>query len=148
MLDDTDRRIIEALQGDFPLASRPFALAGKALGISEKELIIRLDTLLQTKVLTRFGPMFNIDRMGGKFCLCAMAVPAERFEIVAGIVNAFPEVAHNYEREHAFNMWFVLAAEKPEDIARLCSQITAATGIEVLAFPKEREFFVELKVPA
>lgn len=148
MLDQTDRRIINALQGGFPLGERPFAVAAQELGLGEAELIERLRNLLDCGTLSRFGPMFDAERMGGAFCLCAMSVPAARFETVAALVNAMPEVAHNYERAHTLNMWFVLAAETPARIEAALRTIEAETGLEVLALPKEREFFVGLRVEA
>ena len=99
-------------------------------------------------MLTRFGPMFQVERMGGAFVLAALAVPEERFDEVAHKVNALPEVAHNYRREHRLNMWFVLATERPEGIADAIARIGRDTGLKVFAFPKEREYFVELKLAA
>lgn len=147
-LDATDRKLINTLQGDFPLTRTPFADLARSLGLDETELIERVQRLLGARVLTRFGPMFQIERVGGAFCLAAMEVPEERFEEVAGAVNAFAEVAHNYRREHALNMWFVLATEHPEGIAAVSGAIERATGLEVLLFPKEREYFVEMKLEA
>ena len=103
---------------------------------------------LDCGALTRFGPMFQIERIGGAFCLAAMAVPDERFEAVTAAVNAFPEVAHNYQRNHTLNMWFVLATERPEDIASTGRAIEEKTGLPVFLFPKEREYFVEMKLRA
>src|SRR5574343_1718999 len=97
-LDATDRAIIDTLQGDFPLCERPYAQAAERLGIGEADLLSRLERMLEDKVLTRFGPMFQIERMGGAFVLAALAVPEDRFEAVAEQVNAFPQVAHNYRR--------------------------------------------------
>ncbi len=77
-----------------------------------------------------------------------MEVPAERFDDVAAIVNAFPEIAHNYQREHRLNMWFVVATERPERIAAVLDEIRAATGLKVLDLPKEQEFFLELRLTA
>ena len=113
-LSDLDRNIINALQGGFPLTDTPYADVAATLGISEAALLERLKEMLDTRVLTRFGPMFQVERMGGRFVLAAMAVPESRFEAVNAQVNALPEVAHNYRRDHAFNMWFVLATETPE----------------------------------
>ena len=138
-LDGLDRRIINALQGDFPLSDEPYREAAEALGLSETELLARLKRMLDERVLTRFGPMFQIERMGGRFVLAAMQVPEADFERIATIVNAFPEVAHNYRREHAFNMWFVLATERPDGITDTVARIEAATGLAVAPFPKERE---------
>ena len=147
-LDDIDRRIVNALQEGFPLSPRPYAEAAQRLGLSEDDLISRLKHLLETRAITRFGPFLDAAAMGGAFCLCAMAVPAERFEAVMIQVNARPEVAHNYERAHRLNMWFVLATETPEGIGQVAREIEGETGLKVLLFPKEREFFVGFRVAA
>ena len=129
-MDELERRGVNALQGGFPLSERPFAEAAAALGCDEATLIACIGRLLQQGTLTRFGPLFDAAALGGAFTLCAMQVPAADFTRVAETVNAFPEVAHNYEREHALNMWFVLATEKPEDIAAAIGRIEAATGLQ------------------
>lgn len=147
-LDDIDRALINALQGDFPLSRQPFAEVGVRLGLTEEEVLVRLQRLLDARVLTRFGPMFQIERIGGAFCLAAMSVPDDAFEQVAAQVNAFAEVAHNYRRDHALNMWFVLATERPDGIAECARRIEAVSGLPVFLFPKEREYFVEMKLEA
>jgi len=147
-LDAVDRQIIDRLQGDFPLCERPYAAAAERLGIAEDELLERLRRLLDARVLTRFGPLVQIERMGGAFVLAALRVPEERYDEVAGLVNALPQVAHNYRREHALNMWFVLATETPAGIGAAIARIEEATGLPVYAFPKEREYFVEMKLAA
>jgi DNA-binding Lrp family transcriptional regulator len=148
MLNATDRRIIDALQGGFPVCERPFLAAAAELGLAEDELIARIDALLTDGTLTRFGPLFDVEKLGGTFTLAAMRVPLADYERVAAAVNALPEVAHNYAREHDLNMWFVLGTETPEGIAAAIARIEAQTGLQVYAFPKEREFFVELKLKA
>ena len=147
-LDELDRRIINALQGGFPISDEPYREVADSLGTTEAELLARLQRMLDTKVLTRFGPMFQIERLGGRFVLAALAVPEARFAEVTAQVNALPEVAHNYRREHALNMWFVLATERPEGIAQAIARIEAATGLPVFAFPKLREFFVDMRLKA
>jgi DNA-binding Lrp family transcriptional regulator len=147
-MDDIDRRIVNELQGGFPLCERPFAEAGARLGLSETQLLCRVQDLLDRKILTRFGPLFDAERLGGAFSLCAMRVPEPDFERVAALVNAHPEVAHNYERAHRYNMWFVLAALSREAIDRALSEIEAETGYPVLDLPREEEFFVELALTA
>jgi DNA-binding Lrp family transcriptional regulator len=147
-LDDTDRRIVNALQEGFPLAPRPYRQAAERLGLAEDDLIARLKRLLEARVLTRFGPFLDAAAMGGAFCLCAMAVPAECFEAVMIQVNARPEVAHNYERAHRLNMWFVLATETRQGIERVALEIEAETGLKVFLFPKEQEFFIGFRVAA
>lgn len=147
-MDELDRRFINALQGNFPIAPRPFRDAARNLGTDEATLIMRLKRMLDEGILTRFGPLFNADRLGGAFTLCAMSVPAAAFERVAALVNAFPEVAHNYEREHRLNMWFVLATGDPAQTAQVISRIEAQTGCPVLELPKEAEYFVDLRLAA
>jgi len=148
MLDATDRLLVNSLQGGFPLEQRPFAIVADHLGLEEDEVVARIGRLVASGVLSRFGPMYDAERMGGAVCLCAMAVPGDRFEAVAETVNSFSEVAHNYERRHALNMWFVLATETPAGIAEAAARIEAATGLPLHLFPKEREFFVGMRVEA
>jgi DNA-binding Lrp family transcriptional regulator len=146
-MDAIDRRIVDTLQHGFPVCERPFLAVASGLGIGEDALIARVEALLADGTLTRFGPLFNADRLGGAFVLAAMSVPPLAFERVAAQVNAMPAVAHNYARDHALNMWFVIAADTPAGIDDAIAQIERATGLPVFAFPKEREFFVELKLP-
>lgn len=147
-LDATDRAIVNALQEGFPLTPRPFADVGKPLGLTEDELIARIQNLREEGVITRFGPFFDAEAMGGAFCLCAIAVPRARFEDVVTLVNAHPEVAHNYERSHRLNMWFVLATDTPEGIEKTARAIERETGLRVLRFPKLKEFFIGFRVKA
>lgn len=148
LLDDIDRRIINALQGGFPIVDEPYRVVAERLGLPEAELLARLGRMLDTKVLTRFGPMYQVERLGGRFVLASMKVPEADFDRVTRIVNSLPEVAHNYRREHDFNMWFVLAAEHPDGIPAAIMAIECATDLPVYAFPKEREYFVEMKLRA
>lgn len=147
MLSPEDARLVDHLHGGFPLTDRPFADVAAQLGWSEDRVIERLRQLLARGDLTRFGPLYQIERAGGRFVLAAIAVPEERFDAVAATVNALPEVAHNYRRAHALNMWFVVATETPEQADATLARIEADTGLPVLAFPKEREFRVELRLP-
>ncbi len=147
-MDEVDRSIVNVLQGGFPICDEPYLAVAEPLGLTEAELIARLQRLLETKTLTRFGPMFQVERMGGAFVLAALAVPEADYERVAEQVNALPEVAHNYRREHALNMWFVLATETPEGIPAAIDRIEGATGLPVYAFPKLKEYFVEMKLAA
>ncbi|WP_066733949.1 Lrp/AsnC family transcriptional regulator [Cupriavidus sp. D384] len=146
-LDALDRRIVNALQRGLPLTPRPYADAAAALDIDEATLITRLRALLARGVLTRFGPLFQIERAGGQFVLCACHAPADRLDAVVAAINAFPEVAHHYARTHYLNLWFVLAVADAGDVPGVLARMTASTGVEILPFPKEREFFVNLYLP-
>jgi len=145
-LNELDRKIINHWQGDVPVTSRPYAVIAQDLGVDEEMVITRLQTLLDSGVLTRFGPMYNIEKLGGSFCLAAMSVPEKQFDEIAAKVNAHPEIAHNYQRVHKLNMWFVIATETPEQINDVANEIENETGLPVLCFPKQHEFFVEMKL--
>ncbi|MFD3191496.1 Lrp/AsnC family transcriptional regulator [Sedimentitalea sp. HM32M-2] len=147
-LDEIDRRILNHLQDGFPIAPRPYQQAAEELGLTEADLLARLAAMKETRVITRFGPFFDAAAMGGAFCLCAMAVPPDRFDDVLAVVNARPEVAHNYERTHRLNMWFVLATETQDEIAQVAEALERDTGLRVLCFPKLQEFFVGFRVAA
>ena len=147
-LDPVDRDIINRLQDGFPICEHPYAAAARALGIAEGELLARLKRLLEANTLTRFGPLYNVEQAGGAFVLVAMSVPEADLERVVEIVNAMPQVAHNYQREHRFNLWFVLATATQAEIDTAVAQIEKRTGQTVYAMPKLREYFLELKLPA
>jgi DNA-binding Lrp family transcriptional regulator len=147
-MDVRDQELINALHGGVPVEERPYAAIAERLAMTEEEVIERLQTLLADRTLTRFGPLYDAAKLGGAFTLAALSAPEDRFDEVAEIVNSFPEVAHNYAREHALNMWFVVGAERPERIAEVLSQIKDRTGLEVLNMPKEEEYFLELRLTA
>jgi DNA-binding Lrp family transcriptional regulator len=147
-MDELERAIVNRLQGGFPLAGRPFTAAAAELGIDEATLIAKLRAMLEAGTLTRFGPMYDAERLGGAFTLCAMSVPPAEFERVAALVNAHPEVAHNYERAHRYNLWFVLATAARARIAEVIAEIEAQTGCAVLDLPREREYFIDLRLVA
>lgn len=141
-LDEIDRAIINQLQGGFPISARPYAESAAQLGLSETDLLARIERLIETNVATRFGPMYQIEKLGGAFTLAAMSIPAEQFDRVAAQVNAYREIAHNYQRDHALNMWFVLATETPEGITETITRIETETGFKVFNMPKIKEYFI------
>ncbi|MBF0134660.1 MAG: hypothetical protein H7833_17965 [Magnetococcus sp. DMHC-1] len=141
-----EQAIINHLQDDFPLQDAPFAQVAARLHTRETELLRCLENMLQQKMISRFGPLYNVERLGGAVTLAAMSIPETVFGTVAEQVNAFPEVAHNYHRQHTLNMWFVLATESRDAQARILEAITARTGFPVLNFPKEAEFHIGFRV--
>jgi DNA-binding Lrp family transcriptional regulator len=147
-MDELDRLLLNRLQEGIDVVERPFAGIGSELGIPEAEVCGRLQRLLDEGVLTRFGPMIDAEALGGAFTLAAMSVPPHEFERVAAAVNAHPEVAHNYRREHRFNMWFVVATERPEGIGRVLDDIERETGYHPLNLPKRREYYLRLNLDA
>lgn len=144
---DVERSVINRLQLGLPLTPRPFDDVAQELGISEETLLSTLSRLLDTGTLTRFGPMFHAGELGGGLSLAAMRIAEDDFDHVADQVNQFPEVAHNYRREHDLNMWFVLACEHPQGITDTITAIERITGYPVFNMPKEEEFHVNLHFP-
>jgi siroheme decarboxylase len=147
-VDQIDRDIINGLQGGLAVCDRPYLEAAQRLGLEEDALIARLSRMLAQGILTRVGPLYQIERMGGAFTLAALHAPLEEYEKVAQRVNALPQVAHNYARDHELNMWFVIATETPGEIDEVIERIEQETGCSVFNFPKSREYFVELKLTA
>ncbi|NMT62132.1 Lrp/AsnC family transcriptional regulator [Marinobacter orientalis] len=144
---DAEKAVINRLQVGLPLVHAPFAAVAGELGMTEEALLQILQDLLNRRILTRFGPMFHAGEMGGALTLAAMRIPEQDYETVTRKVNGFDEVAHNYRREHELNMWFVLATETPEDIARVIAGIESVTGYPVYNMPKQEEFHVHLHFP-
>ncbi len=134
------RAFINRFQGGFPLCERPFREAAEVLGGNEADLIATVGDLLEAGLLSRFGPLYDAERLGGRFTLAALAVPEPDFERVAAGLAERPEVAHNYRRDHLLNMWFVLATPTQAGLEAAIADIQADTGLPVHDFPKLREY--------
>jgi len=143
-MDELSRELVNHYQGGFPLLRRPFAAIADNLGSNETRVISCIQSMLDNKTLSRFGPLYNADCMGGGLSLAAMSVNQADFARIATQVNSLPEVAHNYQRDHDLNMWFVLATETPEEIGKAIDDIEKLTGLNVYNFPKLREFYIGL----
>ncbi len=143
-LDSLDRKIINVLQRNFPVCDHPFSVVATELETTEEEIISRLQRLSDEKYLTRFGPLYNAERFGGAVSLCAMVVSEDDFDFITEKVNAFPQVAHNYQRDHELSMWFVLATETQNELDETIKAIEADTGLPVRNMPKLQEFYVGL----
>lgn len=133
-LDDIDRRLLNDFQLDFPLVPRPYDAVAEALGIDPDTVMERLDRLSQAGVISRVGAIVAPQRAGWS-TLAAMAVPAERLDDVAELVSAYPEVNHNYEREHRLNLWFVVTGPDAAAVQRVLREIKARTGLIVFDLP-------------
>ena len=147
-MDQLDKQLMNLLQKGFPISERPFKDVAATLNSTEQEVITRVQAMLDSGLLTRFGPMFDAACWGGDFTLAAMEVPDDRFEAVNEIVNGFEQIAHNYQRTHRLNMWFVIGTETSNEIFEVIKNIEQATGLPVFNMPKEHEFFVGLYLPA
>lgn len=145
-MDALDRTIINTLQHGFPVCEHPFGMVAADLGVGEAALIERIKALLAAGFLSRFGPLYHAERLGGALLLAAMRVPTADLERVAALVNAFPEVAHNYGRDHEFNLWFVIATEQPQRVPEVIAEIESLTALKVYPFPKREEYFLGLRL--
>ncbi|MCF7980791.1 MAG: Lrp/AsnC family transcriptional regulator [Pseudomonadales bacterium] len=143
-----EKQLINAYQGGFPLVPEPFSLVAQELGVTSERVQQTLTALLEKGVLTRFGPLYNIEKADGAFSLCALKVPEARYDEVAEQVNNYSEVAHNYQRDHEWNMWFVLATEDQQKLLRVFEEIMEVTDCPGLNLPKQTEFFVGLRLEA
>ena len=144
-LDAKDKVLLNDIQGGFPPTSRPFLRIGEGLGMAETEVITRVRRLLDEGALSRLAPILNATAMGGARTLAAMHVPPEHLEEVAATVNSFDSVSHNYEREHHFNLWFVVSSEEATELKRVLAAIEKMTGLPVMDLPALEEYFVEVK---
>ena len=144
-LDRNDRLLLNRLQSDFPVTPRPFLDVGHELGMTEDEVIARVRRLLESGAINRLGPVLSPTAVGGERTLAAMSVPPERLEAAAALVNSFEAVSHNYEREHHYNLWFVLSAEEPGEVERVLAAIERETGIAVMNLPALEEYFLGVR---
>ncbi len=144
-MDAIDRALINRLQDGIAVTRRPFRAVAAELGISEQQVVDRLQALVDSGLLSRFGPLYNAERLGGAVTLAAIAVPEDRYEDVAELVNAYPEVAHNYAREHSLNMWFVVSTERPDRLQQVLEDIRHRSGLEVYDMPRQREYYIGLR---
>jgi len=152
-LGTVDRAVLNAFQGGFPVVERPFgpaaaALADHGVDIDADELLARVQELDDAGVLTRFGALINAEAIGGTATLVATHAPEDSYDEHAEMINAHPEVAHNYEREHPhLNMWFVLSVAEEGRVEEVLAEIEAETGEETYNLPKQQEFHVGAKFP-
>jgi DNA-binding Lrp family transcriptional regulator len=140
---DCDMRLIENWQRGFPLVPRPYAAIGCKVGLAEAEVIESLRKLKMAGVLVRVGATVRPNAAGAS-TLAALRVPSECMDDVAAIINAEPSVTHNYEREHAFNLWFVVTAADCGSVERVLDRIRRETRLEVLNLPLQHSYFIDL----
>jgi DNA-binding Lrp family transcriptional regulator len=127
-LDLTDRRLLNALQSDFPLVERPFAAVAAALALDEADVLRRARRLRESGVLRHLSPIFDVFRIGYRSALVAVSVAPERLEDAAAVISAHPGVSHNYAREHDFNIWFVMALPRDRDFDAEVAALAARAG--------------------
>ncbi|HKJ77183.1 MAG TPA: Lrp/AsnC family transcriptional regulator [Gammaproteobacteria bacterium] len=145
-LDPTTRRLLNDYQHDLPLSPTPFADIAAQIGVDEATVLEGLQGLQESGAISRVGPVLQPRRVGAS-TLAAVAVPPERLEEVAELVNGYTEVNHNYEREHRFNLWFVATAPDEEKLAAVLADIERRTGLQVLDLPMIEDYHIDLGFP-
>lgn len=143
MLTPLHKRLLNDFQRDFPLSSRPYFDIANTLGVSEDEVLSALTELSDNHFISRIGPIIPPNHIGVS-TLVAMAVPEQQLQAVADIISAYPEVNHNYEREHAFNLWFVAIAADTGHLQAVLGAIEQETGYKTLSLPLLDDFFIDL----
>ena len=138
-----EQRLLNEFQHGLPLTAEPFADIARQLGVYETTVLETLQRLQTEGVVSRVGAVFRPNRIGAS-TLAAIAVPETELEQVADIVSSFAEVNHNYEREHRFNLWFVVVAEDEQQLQRVLQEIETSCGYTVLDLPLLNEHFIDL----
>jgi DNA-binding Lrp family transcriptional regulator len=144
-LDDMDKNILNTIQHDFPLDIHPFQKLGEELGISEEEIIRRLERLQNEGAVRKIGPVINRNRVGGSSTLVAVNVPEDMIDEVAGCIDEYPEVSHNYLRPDKYNVWFTLSASGEERINEILKELNQKTGLEFINLPTVRLFKIGVR---
>jgi DNA-binding Lrp family transcriptional regulator len=140
-MDDTDKAILNRIQSDFPVSSRPYRVVAQELGLKEDEVIARISRLKEDGIIRRIGANFVPGRLGFVSTLCAARVPEEKIVLFTETVNQYPGVTHNYRRDHEFNIWFTFIAESKEHIETYLKEIASKTGVsEILNLPATKVF--------
>ncbi len=142
-MDHSEARLLNVIQSDFPVTPRPYKDLGAALDFSEKEIIEGMRRLREKGYIRRIGGKFDSGKMGFVSTLCAAKVPEDRIDSFVKVVNAYPEVTHNYLRDNYYNIWFTFVASKNKLIQRYIGEIIEKTGIiEIINLPAVKRFKV------
>jgi len=136
-------RLLNEYQRGFPLVAEPFAAVGAECGLAEERVLDALRAWTLSGVVSRVGAVFAPRRVGAS-ALAALAAPAAELDAIAARVSAIDEVNHNYQREHRFNLWFVITAASPQRLRQIVEGIERDTGCAVIVLPLEHEFHIDL----
>lgn len=143
-MDDTDRAILNRIQSDFPIASRPYLVVAQELDLEEDEVIRRITHLKNSGIIRRIGANFVPGRLGFVSTLCAARVTEEKITLFSETVNRYPGVTHNYRRDHEYNIWFTFIAESMERIESYLKEIASKTGVtEILNLPATKVYKIK-----
>ena len=145
-IDDVDARLLDGFQSGFPIQERPFRAVAETIETDEADAVARVEDLLDRGLLRRFGPVLNPPVIGAS-TLAALSVPEDRFDEVAAVVNGHEQVNHNYRRDHAWNMWFVVTASSVARRDAILDDVAADAGLEPLVLPMQTDYYIDLEFP-
>jgi len=150
-LTEFEKQLLNDYQQGMPLVSEPYAemareLCQKGFTVNEQDIINSLNSLKERGMVTRVGPVFKPQRVGGS-TLAAIAVPDERMTEVAQIVSDFVQVNHNYQREHHYNLWFVVTGASQQEVEDVLKEIELKTDLTVMNLPMEQDYHIDLGFP-
>jgi siroheme decarboxylase len=143
-IDELDRKLLNEVQAGFPVEPHPYRVIGEHIGASEQEVLARIASLRERGIIRRFGASINSRRVGFVSTLLAAKVPPDKFTDFVNTVNACPGVTHNYERRHAYNVWFTLIAPSMDEKESTIAQLRERTGIDILELPAARIFKIRV----
>jgi len=143
-LDTIDRAILNRIQSDFPMTSRPYMSVADEVGISEDDVLNRLVRLKEKGIIRRIGGNFVPNKLGFVSTLCAAKVPEDMIESFAKVVNRYPGVTHNYLRDNKYNIWFTFIAPSMEVIEANLKNISKETKIsDIINLPATKVFKIK-----
>ncbi|WP_456378099.1 Lrp/AsnC family transcriptional regulator [Thiolapillus sp.] len=145
-LSTLEKRLLNEYQQGFPLSATPYADIAAELGTSEALVLNLLRRLKEQGFISRIGPVLKPKRVGTS-TLAALSVPGDKLQRVADIISSYEEVNHNYEREHAFNLWFVVTAKDQNRLEQVLDEIQVRTGCKVMSLPLEQQYHIDLGFP-
>ncbi len=143
MLSPLQKKLLNDYQQNFPLSSTPYRDIAEQLDVSEDLVLAAFEWLAEQQMISRIGPVIAPNTIGSS-ALVAMAISDSDLDRVADIVNSYPEVNHNYERENRFNLWFVLIADSEAHLETVLADIETQSGYSIMVLPMVADYFIDL----
>jgi DNA-binding Lrp family transcriptional regulator len=143
-MDTIDKKILNIIQKDFPIAAEPFEAVAEKLGLTEDEVLERIARMKQEGIIRRIGAVFDSKKMGFVSTLSAARVPEDKLKTFVEVVNSYAGVTHNYRRNHEYNVWFTFIAPNEETLKKSLTEIRERTGvIDIISMSSSRTFKID-----